>query len=517
MRFERKKNVIKSVGVGFFSKLLDVFLQFALRTILINTLGILYLGLNSLFASIIGILSLTELGFGSVIIFSMYKPIAEDNIPVIKSLLAFYRKCYKVMGLIILISGVMLTPFITLIINGEYPTDTNIYVLYLLNLLNTVVSYFLFAYKSSILEAYQRNDLVSIVDGVTNLSKCVIQIVLLIILKNYYAYLIVVPCATILRNVLLHIVTIRRYPLLTVKGAAPISKEGLEEIKTQVKGVILHKLGNAVFQYADSVIISAFFGLSILGKYNNYYYILMAVSMFMVIVANSLIPGVGNSIAIESIDRNRKIFGTINEMYYWIATISAVCFVVLYQPFIELWIGTEMMLPFSVALLLALLFFVLQVNNAVGVYKGALGMWWEDRYRPIISAGVNLALNIWLSKVWGLEGVIVSSIVANIFVDFPYVTIILFKNYFKSGGLKYIIGQYVKIVLMVPVIYLAYVSAQFVCCDGYIGLVLKLLVCFIVGNMTFILINSSRKEFRDNVVPIVKTIKRKIGIIYEKD
>lgn len=511
MKFERKKNVARSVSVGFFSKIFDCIFQFIIRTILLNTLGVLYLGLNSLFVSVLGVLSLTELGFSSVIIFSMYKPIAEDDIEKTKSLLSFYRRCYRTIGLIILFVGLLFTPFIKLIISGEYPQDTNIYLLYLINLANTVISYFLFAYKSSIFEAHQRNDLVSAADLVTNIIKYGLQTMLLVVLKNYYAYLIIVPVATIIRNLLLSYFSQKYYPQLSVEGAKTLAKSDLDEIKIQIKGVVLHKAGNAVFQYADSIVISAFWGLGLLGIYNNYYYLLTAVGVFMAIISNSLMPGVGNLIATESKEKNIEIFKQVNYFYFWVASIGSCCFMCMYQPFIRIWMGEEYLLDISCIVFLSLLFYVLQVNNAVGIFKGALGMYWQDRYRPLLSAGINLGLNLILSKFIGINGVIISSIVANILVDFPYVTIVFFKNYFRKSPRRYMMGQYFRTIISAAVLFVTYYFVSRVDIDGYLGLVTRLIVCLLVSNTLFIFFNiwdKTMKELMNKIVWKVKSRRR---------
>lgn len=509
MKFERRKNVARSVGVGFFSRIADCIFQFAIRTILLYTLGVLYLGLNSLFVSVLGMLSLTELGFSSVIIFSMYKPIAEDDTEKVKSLIAFYKKCYRIIGYIILFVGLCFTPFIKSIISGEYPHDTNIYVLYLINLVNTVISYFLFAYKSSILEAHQRNDLVSVTDFITNIIKYSLQILLLIVLEDYYAYLIVVPIATIIRNLLLSYLSQKYYPQISTNGAKKLSVTDLNEIKTQIKGVVLHKAGNVVFQYVDSIVISAFWGLGLLGVYNNYYYLLTAVGAFMAIISNSLMPGVGNLIATESKEKNTEVFKQVNLFYLWTATIGGCCFMCLYQPFMKIWMGDKYLLDFSSVVFLSLLFYVLQVNNAVGVFKGSLGMYWQDRYRPILSAGVNLILNIILSKIIGINGVIISSIVANIFVDFPYITIVFFKNYFDKSPHSYIVGQYIRSIISVVLLFVTYYFVSRINMDGYLGLAIRFLVCFLASNVLFILFNIWDKNMKELLRNIALKVKNK--------
>ena len=131
------------------------------------------------------IISLSELGIGSAIVFSMYKPIAEGNNAEINALLKLYRKFYCIIGMVILLVGITLIPLIPRLINGTYPHDINLYALYLIYLSNTVISYFLFAYKASILNAFQRSDIESNLTTLINTGMYILQIITLIIFKNY--------------------------------------------------------------------------------------------------------------------------------------------------------------------------------------------------------------------------------------------------------------------------------------------------------------------------------------------
>ena len=179
-----KQSIINSFW-SIASKIMAILLPFVARTVMLNVLGIKYLGLGSLFNSIISVLNLAELGVGSAIVYSMYKPIANDDKKTICALMNEYKKIYQIIGLIILTVGLVLTPFLPNLINGEIPNGINLYILYFIYLFNTVFSYWFFAYKSSILNACQRNDIISKVAIFSNVSMYTIQILLLFMTKNY--------------------------------------------------------------------------------------------------------------------------------------------------------------------------------------------------------------------------------------------------------------------------------------------------------------------------------------------
>ena len=168
MKIDRTKNAGRNIVFGCMLKIYQIVMPFIMRTLMIYYMGIQYLGLNSLFTSILQVLNLAELGVGSAMVYSMYKPIAVDDKKMICALMKLYRTYYRVIGIIIAFLGLCLVPFIPKLIKSDVPADINIYILYILNLSVTVLSYWLFAYKNCLLDAHQRTDVASKATLVTN-------------------------------------------------------------------------------------------------------------------------------------------------------------------------------------------------------------------------------------------------------------------------------------------------------------------------------------------------------------
>ena len=201
MQIERVVNAKRNIIYGFFLKSFQLIIPFFIRTIIIQVLGIEYLGLNCLFVSILQVLNLAELGVGSAMVYSMYKPIAEDDAKTINALLKLYKKYYNIIGSVILCIGVSLMPFLPKLVSSNIPNNINIYILYCFNLMATISSYWLFSYKSSLLLARQRVDIISIIALLCSLSQYFFQIFVLIIFKNYYVFLIIAVFMQILQNI----------------------------------------------------------------------------------------------------------------------------------------------------------------------------------------------------------------------------------------------------------------------------------------------------------------------------
>ena len=163
MKLEVANNAKRSIVIGLFNKLIMMIMPFVIRSIINLILGSQYLGLSSLFSSIIQVLSLTELGFSSAMVYHMYKPIADNDQKQINALLNLYKSAYRIIGIAILALGGIIMAFFPFLVKGSYPEGINIYFLFAIYVINTSISYFLYGYKQSLLVAYQREDINSII------------------------------------------------------------------------------------------------------------------------------------------------------------------------------------------------------------------------------------------------------------------------------------------------------------------------------------------------------------------
>ena len=505
----RTKNSIRNIVYGVFSKIVTIILPFVARTIIIQILGTQYLGLNSLFTSILQVLNLAELGFGNALVYSMYKPIAEKRNEKVCQLLNYYKKCYRIIGIIVLIFGLLIMPFLDKLISGEHPENINIYYIYIIYLINTVLSYFLFAYKSSLLTANQRNDITSKISLMLVILQNVLQILLLIVFENYYYYIVVIPFITILNNLIISKIVDKKYPQYKAKGK--LEENENKEIQKNVKGMIFQKIGSVVLSNVDNIVISAFLGLTILGIYNNYYYIITSLFGILSVVMNSLKASIGNSVVLETKEKNYKDFIKFIFLYVWIISWMSICLLVLMQDFIQLWLGQEYLLEYYIVILFGIYFFVHKWCDMLYVYQEAKGLWWENRFVPISAAIVNLIINLILVKIIGLAGILISTIVSVLFIyDFGYAKI-LFINYFNIKGefKKYILKQIKYLITTIIVGIVTYGICLILNKSTLLYFILKICIATIVPNVLFFIIYKNTNEFKELVIFIKNKIENK--------
>lgn len=512
MKIERTKNAMRNILWGTIQKLVTIIIPFVTRTVLIKVLGTEYLGLSSLFTSILQVLSISELGISSAIVFSMYKPIAEENNVLLCALLKLYRKVYYIVGTVILVIGILVIPFIPRLIAGESPSNVNIYVLYFIYLSNTVVSYYLFAYKQALFSAYQREDLISKRNAVISIVSGILQIVLLLTLRNYYVYIIVVPISTIITNIANAILASNLYPDVRCRGIVPA--EEIKEIKKRIVGALFFKVYGVVFTSVDTIVISAFLGLVPLAVYNNYFYIQSSIIAFLAILTDSITAGIGNKMITNSKEDNYKDFLNFVFINGWISSWCAVCLVTLYQHFIHTWLGESLLFPFETMILVVLYFYLSRVTTMTYTYRTAAGLWWEDRIRPIVATISNLIINISLVNIIGMNGVLLSTVFCTVVINIPWGTRVLFKNYFRISSKEY----FSRIFLYILITVIASFSTLFVCSFlpnvGWGFLAIKCIICLVLPNILFWIIFRHFKEYvytKNLINGILEKVKKQLS------
>ncbi|MBQ6464335.1 MAG: polysaccharide biosynthesis protein [Pseudobutyrivibrio sp.] len=512
MKTERTKNASRNMLFGVILKIYQLLIPFVMRTIMIYLMGPGYTGLNSLFVSVLQVLNLAELGVGSAMVFSMYKPIVEDDSEKICALMRLYKIYYRVIGLIVLVAGLALTPFIPSLIKADLPSDVNIYILYFMNLFATVLTYWLFAYKNSILVAYQRSDVNSRITIITDTIKYFIQIIVLVIFRNYYLYVLAILFTQVINNITTAFISNKLYPQYKPEGKLP--SEEVKAINKRIRDLFTSKIGSVILTSADSIVISAFLGLRMLTIYQNYYYPISAVMGIVAIVFASCTAGIGNSIITESQDKNMNDLRKFTFIISWLAGFCTTCFLSLLQPFMELWVGKKLVVGYPLVICMAVYFYIYEINALLNLYKDAAGIWHEDRFRPLVTSIVNLFLNIVMVQFWGLYGVILSTVVSMMLVGMPWLFHNLFTVMFNKKYLKgYLLTLFKYILIVTVVSCLVTYLCSFIAFNAVITILVRLLVCIVVVNLLFLIVFKSTPEFKQSAVLVNKITKGKIPFL----
>ena len=500
----RSKNVFRNVLTGIVGRFVSIILPFVTRTAILYAMGSIYLGLGTLFSSILSFLGLAELGIGSAIAYAMYKPIARNDIETICNLLGYIKRVYQRIGISILIIGGLIIPFLPMVIKGEVPSDISIYALYILYLINSSIGYFFAGYRQVLLTAFQRMDILNVILLIVNSAVYITQTIIIIITKNYYLYAFIPILGSLLSNVLNLIITNRMFP--EIRCNSEIEFKDREEINKRIGGLFGTRLNSLVVHQADIIVISAFIGLEMVTIYGNYYYIMNSICEIIMIFFSSMIASIGNKMATDSVDQNYYLFKKITIINEWIVTICAACFICLYQPFMKLWVGARHMLDLGFVILLVVYFFIYEIQRTVLAFKDAAGIWQEDQLRPYISMTLNLVFNIVLVRKIGIYGIIISTIIAFI-ISLPWANKVLFNIYFHRSSFENLVVILRSFLITIIACVLSYVFCL-VPAEGLCGIAIKLVITVLISNIVFFISNRKRSEIGYLVEYIDDLIKR---------
>lgn len=505
MSDSRTKNTTRNIFSGLIYRGVTILLPFINRTVILTVLGAEYTGLSSLFTSILGVLNLAELGFNTAVVYCMYKPMAEQNWNQICYYLTLIRKVYNIVGTVVFGSGLCIMPFLRYLISGNYPQEIDLYALYFLYLVNSTISYYLFAYKETLLLADQRSDITNNIRTVVDTLRYLIQFTFLLITKNFYSYVMIQIVGTIFSNFLIQKSTKARYPNIVCQKNLKLKVP--EEMKKRTKALMIDRLCNTFRNSFDSIVISSFFGLVETTVYGNYYYIYSAVYGVLSVIGNSLAGSVGNSISCESAEKNYHDLRKFQFLFSGLNIICTTCMVAMYQPFMQIWVGRRLMLSDRDMLLFSLYFYLINMNNIRNQYIDGTGMWNALKWSYILEAFGNLFLNIILGKLFGVTGILCATIFTIAIFNYSVRTHKLFKTYFMGKDeIRYNLDQVQYALIALTSSAIVYVICTCLPFDGIVQLVVCGLIAVVVAGTLFWVAFLKTKRFTEAKQMIVQII-----------
>lgn len=507
----RTVNSIRNSSAAIVNNIMNIVLGFVYRTIFVMVLAKEYLGLNGLYTNILSLLSIAELGIGSAIIFRLYKPVSIDDKDRIIKLMNFYKRVYLLIATIVLVIGLAIMPVLKYLIadTSEIPSDINIYILYLLFLLGQVSTY-ICVHKQSIIIADQREWIVSVSNIVGQILKYGSMIAVLFATKNFTLVLVAQIVSSIAVNVLITLLANHLYPFLT-RARGIIDKSERNEIYKETFALLNHRIGGAVVNGTDNILISSFIGLSILGLYSNYSLIIVSVIALLSQVVSALSASVGNLYVNSNKEDVFRVYKRVQYVNTFISIFVMLSFCMLINNFIEVWLGKEYVLDMSFVIVMTFSNLIKLLRNTNLVFINACGLYMKDKWRPIIEIIINLAASILLVKSLGLKGIFIGTLISTVTVPLWREYYLLNKHVFKTKKIWGVIalqtfGIAFAALLGVGIYYL-FATMQ----SSFWWLVLKIVICAITIPVILLLLTSKMDEQKYLIGFISRIIKKISG------
>lgn len=424
-----------NISIGMVSRFASIIMGYVVRIIFTRVLSENYVGVNGLFTDILNVLALSEMGIETAVAYALYGPIARGDIETQKSIMKLYKWFYRFVAVFVLVAGLMVIPFMDVIIKNKPDIDNLIYI-YILYLGNTVMSYLL-VYKKTLLDAHQLKYIGTLANTTSWIIQDILQIIVLITTKNFVFYLYMNIIATLGANIYISKKTDKMYPYVKSRDIQPLDKGIKQDILKNVKAMMMHKIGNVAVNNTDNLLISSLVGITSVASYSNYYLLIGAIRNILYEAVDGITASVGNLAVTSDKNRVRKIFNVSIFASNWLFCLTAICMYELLNPFVKISFGEKYLFSMDVVFILCINLYITGAVRTCKVFLESLGLFWYDRYKSIAEAAINLIVSLILGYRFGVAGIFagtfVSCVTTTLWVE-PYV---IFKYHFKEKVSKY--------------------------------------------------------------------------------
>ncbi len=474
----RTLNSRRNIIAGVLGNCLVPIFGLVVNSAIVRKFSVEYIGLIGTFNAMLQVLNLAELGFSTSMIVNLYQPLKDDDTVVVRGILAFYRRVYRIIGFVILAAGILICPFLRMMAGDIGTVTENIYVLYILYLVNKAAAFMLFAHKEALLNAAQRLDIIQIVYIITYALKSCLQLAALVFFRNIYLFAVVLVLSTVFYHIALEIISIKKFAQYYPEGT--ISETTKQNVKEQVAGLTVSNVLGISRDSMNTILITSFFGLHIAGQYSNYCTIYDAVMGFFLVITKAVMSSIGNSIVSETVEKNYKTLTKMEFLHNIAVTVCTVYLVSLYQPFMKIWMGEELMFSDAVMLPFVIYFYIRAMGEVRTAYFFALGYWWKAKWNYVIETVMVILLMIFLGKLFGVAGIVIAPAISVLTVNYVGITNLMFKEYFGSGRREFYTNRIIYTVITVMISLVSMYSCGLVPYEGIPGLIIRIVVCTLV-------------------------------------
>lgn len=496
-----KKRALLNIITSISLKILLLFVALINRKVLITQIGNDANGLNSLFINLISIISIAELGIGSAIIYSMYKPIVDNEAKKISALYHLYKKIYSVIASIILFVGLLITPILPILARG-YDNSVSLYLTYILFLLSTILTY-LYSARSSLMNAYKNNYITTLIEQIGQLVLNCIQIVILFITKSFIIFILVRIFVVLLQYLITKLISDRLHKNI-IKEKAKIDNEIKNEIIKNVKAMFFHKLGGVLINSTDSIIISSCISISVLGLYGNYCTIIVALVGVLNLIFSQITSIIGHAYIKQDSQKFKENFKFFHNFNFIIGLVFFLGIYAVIDPFIELFYGSEFLLDKEIIIILTLNYFIQFMRSSVLTFRDATGNFYYDRYKAVVEGLLNIILSLIFVKFSGIFGVLFATVLTNIFICHIVEPYVLYKHAFKESPKPYYIKNYSYILIFVICLFVYSWINKISLSNNYLQFLVNGVLSVLISTIPCLIIIFKSKNTREKLINILK-------------
>ncbi len=493
----RVKNTLFNLNASVISMLITNLLGFISRTIFLKILDASFLGINGLCSNILSMLSLAELGLGTSIVYSLYKPLAEEDNQKINILMSFYKKAYSIVGSIVAVLGVAALSLLPKVV-PDIVVYENYQFYYLLFLLNTVSSYFL-SYRETLISADQKGYKLTSRNVAFQVVTTVVQIVILVFTKSYAAYLISQTVVQTVRKIAINRYIGKQYPLVDFKSKTPLPTQDRKTISKNVRAMVMQKIGGYIVFGTDNLLIGHYVSVAMVGIYSNYTLLISIIYTLSVSIFTSMSASVGNLTAGDK-KREYEVYKSVFFINFCISSFAAICLFSFLNPFMGIWLGEEFVLPSTIVLVVVINNYLTSMRKSMEIFYNSNGLFWHSRYKSVVEAAINLVVSVILAEKFGMIGIFIGTLVSSVSTTMLWDVYVLYKYGFNKKFKNYITDYILKFIYYCLITIIIYILTSLIGgiigTDSIIKLLLLCLLDFIVFTLAIFILFWHTSEFK---------------------
>lgn len=511
----RVKNSLKNILISILTQLIIILLGFLSRKVFLDSLGTEYLGINGLLTNVLSMLSLVEGGIGTSITYNLYKPLAEKNEEKVIALIQLYKKIYLILAIIIFVISIVLYPLFSIIANNGGKIY-GLFWVYLIFIIKNMLSY-LNAHKWSLINADQKGYILGKYNIIFNIVTTFSKIIILKLTGNYILFLLIEMFLFMIQNIWNGRIVNYNYPYISIKKRYTVDIEIKENLKKNVKALFLHNVGRYCVFGTDNLLIAFLINVKVVGLYSNYTMIVGQLDGLITSILYGISNSVGNLIAIEKKEKLFNIFNTIYLVNFWIYSISSIFLFNLVEPFLEWWLGSNFLLDRETLFIIIINFYITGLRVSVNIFKSKSGIFFEDRYLPVMEALINLCASFILAQYFGLAGIFIGTTLSTLLVPFWTQSKLVYNKVFDKSSWEYF-AKYIKYVGLTLIVgsITTIICNQINLSYSFISLVVKGIICVLIPNLVYLMLFWKVEEFEylkniaNNI--LLSKVKRRKGI-----
>lgn len=433
----RIKSAVKNSFFGVLGQVALILVGFFCQRTMNLLMGAELVGMNGVISNVIAILSVSELGISTAVVYNLYAAIASQDREQIAGLMNLYRKAYGIFAAVIFGLGLGVMPFIHLFLNEVTFSLGYIRLVFLLWLVRTTLSYLL-SYKRSILIADQKEYLVSIATLIVNVVNYTSTIAILEVSRNYVLALGVNIVAEALGNLWIAAYVNRKYPFLGRLRRTPLDTAIVGRVVDNIKNIFVTRLFTKFLLSTDKIIVSGAINTVVAGLYTNYCLVTQSALNILVALSGALKPTMGHLFLEKDREKDVRALRQITFLFFLLTSASSVCIFCLITPFVrDLWLNEGYLMEMGFVAAAVGQFFFTAMGFPLEIVMGVTGLFHKERNIAVMTTLVNLVISLLLVGRLGVAGIAIGTIVAYL-VQTGGRMAVFFREYVRCTASAYV-------------------------------------------------------------------------------